>query len=125
VKKNNKILFFESEIISRQIINKIIDLVINYSFVKNIEEKTPEYIFNFLKRKLTPMIKINYMSCDIDNNMDIKIKETKKICHDYYLLTQIKFENRENKITEIKENKTNPIIQKIKQKINKIKNNIY
>ena len=125
VKKNNKILFFESEIISRQIINKIIDLVINYSFVKNIEEKTPEYIFNFLKRTLTPMIKINYMSCDIDNNMDIKIKEPKKICHDSYLLTQIKFENRENKITEIKENKTNPIIQKIKQKINKIKNTNY
>ena len=125
VKKNNKILFFESEIISRQIINKIIDLVINYSFVKNIVEKTSEYIFNFLKRTLTPMIKINYMSCDIDNNMDIKIKEPKKICHDSYLLTQIKFENRENKITEIKENKTNPIIQKIKQKINKIKNTNY
>ena len=124
-KKCNKILCFESEIISKEIISKIINSVINFRFVKNVEEKTPEYIFNYLKRTFTPMIKINYMDYDIDNNIDIIVQEPKKICHDNYILNQIKIENKENEITEIKENKANPIIQKIKKKIAKIKNSNY
>ena len=124
-KKCDKILLFESEIITNEIINKIIDLVVNFSFVKNVEEKSEEYIFNYLKRTFTPMIKIEYMDYDIDNNIDVTIKEPKKICIDTYLLNKIESETRENEITEIKENKTNPIIQKLKQKIGKIKNTNY
>ena len=112
----------ESEIISRYIIDKIISLVISKNMMHEIFENNVYYYFEYLKKILTPLIKVNNMKYDTDNYIENDIKEPRKIIKDSFLSELIKtdFIYRDKKsIKEINENKIKTPKHSYKKSFNK------
>ena len=104
---------FESEIVSKLIIEKIISLVINEHFVKESFKNNPDYIFTYIKTMITPLIKLNDINYDKDNYIDNEVNEPQKLSIDIYLSNYIKTQILNNKIKEIiEDNKINRPKQK-------------
>jgi hypothetical protein len=96
---SNMNFLYESEIISELIINKLINIVVNKVFVEKIMENYSDHLIKYLKRILTPLIRVSNLIYDKDNFSEIDIKEPKKIFHDSNLPN--KLIKNEEKIKEI------------------------
>ena len=98
---NNNGIKSESEIVTKLIIEKIISLVINEYFVKEIFKNNPDYTFKYIKSMLNPLIKLDHINYDNDNDIDNEVNEPQKISLDNYLSNYIKTIMLNNKIKEI------------------------
>ena len=110
---SNMNFLYESEIISELIINKLINIVVNKVFVEKIMENYSDHLIKYLKRILTPLIRVSNLIYDKDNFSEIDIKEPKKIFHDSHLPN--KLIKNEEKIKEIIK-ETNPQIKRFPSK---------